>query len=283
MTSGQATGFVAGTAIFGVVIILLFVGENYLEKSRRRDAGKEQPAPEIQTVAAPASDSQQPSPPDTTITTLATTGSSLVGGSQGDASGAEATVFLREAFQALQQKRYDDAMARVEEALKVSPDNTNAYELRGSIFAATNRWNEATKDYQRVLQMSGKNVQVEFDLAELEFMQKKYDAARPGFAALAQDPDAGDLAAYKVFLCDLWGGHDARAAQELEAFNKVGANPSYYFANASSLLYNHKTEEARGWLMSAGNIFSPAKFQLYAASLAGQGYLPLPAPATAGN
>jgi len=279
MTSGQAMGFVAGTAIFGVAVVLLFVGENYLEKNRRQEAGKEQPAPEVQPAAV--SDTAQSSTTEPTVATLAATRSALSGNGPATETGSETIALLREAFTSLQQKRYDDALMKVNEALKESPDNVNAYELRGSIFAATNRWEEATKDYQKVLQMSGKNVQVEFDLAELEFMQKKYDAARPGFAALTEDPDAGDLAAYKVFLCDLWGGHDARAAQELEAFNKVGSNPSYYFANASSLLYHHQTEEARGWLLSAGNIYAPAKFQLYAASLTGQGYLPLPAPSPA--
>ena len=55
--------------------------------------------------------------------------------------------------------------------------------------------------------------------AQIKFMQKKYDEARPGFTALTQDPNIGDLAAYKVFLCDLLAGHEDAASRELNVFN----------------------------------------------------------------
>ena len=113
-------------------------------------------------------------------------------------------------------------------------------------------------------------------MSEVAFLQKKYDEARPGFITMEQDPNLGDLATYKVFLCDLFGGHSETAAAELQAFDKIGSGASYYFAEAASSLYNKKPEDARGWLTSASNIYAPAKFKLYAASLFDLGYLPLP-------
>jgi hypothetical protein len=110
-------------------------------------------------------------------------------------------------------------------------------------------------------------------------MQKQYDVARPGFVALENDPDMGDFASYKVFLCDLFGGHPDVAKKELDAFDDVMGNPSYYFSNAAWSLVHKNTEEARSWLLSASRIYPPQKNVYYAQSLRDLGYLPLPQPA----
>ena len=93
---------------------------------------------------------------------------------------------------------------------------------------------------------------------------------------MKSDPYLGDLAAYKVFLCDLLSGHDAVADKELDAFNQAGTNASYYFANIAWFLYHKKTNEARDWLKSAQNIYEPYKVDLYSATLIELHFLPLP-------
>jgi hypothetical protein len=112
-------------------------------------------------------------------------------------------LLLQQAFQLLEQKQFDAALDKVNVALQAAPKNEDAYGLRGNIYAEKKLWDQAEKDYQTGLQIDGKNVQIKFNLAEIQFMQKKYDDARPGFAALEQNSNMGDLATYKVFLCDL--------------------------------------------------------------------------------
>ena len=191
---------------------------------------------------------------------------------------ADRDLLLHQAAQLLMQRQLNAALNKVNAVLQTAPQDPDAYGLRGDIYAEKKLWNLAEKDYLKVLEINGNNVSVKFNLAEIQFRQKKYDAARPGFIALKQDSIMGDLATYKVFLCDLFGGHDDIAANELDALNQVGSNASYYFANAAWCLYHHKTEDARGWLMSATNIYAPNKFGIYAASLIDLGYMPLPSP-----
>jgi tetratricopeptide (TPR) repeat protein len=179
---------------------------------------------------------------------------------------------LQEANQSLGQKQLDDALGKVNAALDLEPQNPDAYALRGNVYAAKQLWIRAEDDYQTALQINGKDKSIKFDLGEVEFILKKYDAARTGFAALEQDPDFGDLAGYKAFLCDLFGGHEDVAAKELDAFNQVGSNPSYYFANATWCLYHQKPEDAQGWLNSAAHIYAPSKFKTYASCLIELGY-----------
>lgn len=178
----------------------------------------------------------------------------------------------------LAANQYDAAMAKITASIQANPNIEDAYMLRGNIYAQQQHLDLATKDFQKVLELNPKSTAAKFDIAELLFRQKMYDQARPGFAEMQSDPDNGDLASYKVFLCDLFAGHDAVAAKELDAFNQVGGNASYYFANAAWDLYHKKIDDARGWLESATHIYAPAKFVLYISSLRELGYLPLPPP-----
>jgi Tfp pilus assembly protein PilF len=185
---------------------------------------------------------------------------------------------LRQANDLLSKGDLPGAISKVNIVLKADPRNLAAYLLRGAIYSKEKQWPQAQSDYEAAHLIDPHSAVVQFNLAEIYFAQKQFDAARPGFASLEADPssDLGDLSAYKVFLCDLFGGHDDAAAKDLAVFNQVGTNPSYYFANATWDLYHHKTEDGRGWLLSANNIYPPQKNGFYAASLFENGYLPLP-------
>jgi len=233
------------------------------------------------------SDHLSPGPNDPVTNSLATTSPATptpmvdlppVSSSANPPSASQVPVLLSQGLQFLEQKRLDDALAKANAAIQAAPQDSDGYELRATIYLEKKLWDQASKDYQTALQFDGKNVLVRFNLADIQFMQKRYAAARPGFVAVEQDPDMGDIASYKVFLCDLLGGQEDVAAKELDAFNQVGSNASYYFANAAWSLYHHKTEDGRGWLTSATNIYPPEKCRFYAISLVNLGYLPLPPP-----
>jgi hypothetical protein len=260
---------VVGIFFFGLAVLTQFFSDN-LPAPHSPPISSVAGQPRIASVTPP------PRPPSQPSANASASYSHPIGRPSQPPQVDPAILLLRQGFQLLQQKQLDAALSKANAALQSAPQNPNAYALRGSIYAEKKLWSQAEKDYQSALQINDKNVQMRFDLAELEFMQKKYDAARPGFINLKQDPDVGDLATFKAFLCDLFGAHEEAAAKELDVFNQAGANASYYFGNASWSLVHHKTEDARGWLMSAANIYTPDKFKLYAASLIDLGYMPLP-------
>jgi cytoskeletal protein RodZ len=175
-------------------------------------------------------------------------------------------------------QQLDAKLVEVNAFLKANPDSALAYGRRGDIYAAKKMWAVAERDFQTSLQIDGNSALSKFNLAQMQFAQKQYALARPGFVPLEQNSTLADIAKYKVFLCDLLGGHEDIAAKELDAFNQVGEDPSYYFANATWSLYHKNVEDARGWLVSASHIYAPQKFDLYAENLVDLGYLPLPPP-----
>jgi tetratricopeptide (TPR) repeat protein len=163
------------------------------------------------------------------------------------------------------------------------PESVAGYVARGNVYSTQKKFDLAQQDYKKAQEIDGNNSEVKFDLAENDFRQKNYDAARPGFVALQSDIILGDLAAYKVYLCDLFGGHEEQAAKELDAFNQVADNASYYFANIASCVYRGQKEEAKPWIFAAGKIYSRNKMLQYSYSLLDLGYLPLSHPAKSGE
>jgi Tfp pilus assembly protein PilF len=169
----------------------------------------------------------------------------------------------------------DGARAKLTEAIRLNPNNSGAYVLRAAIYCQKKMWNEAEADFVAAQKLAPTNTALKFNVIEVKFMQKQYDAARPGYLALENDPDMGDFASYKVFLCDLAAGHLDVAAQELAAFEKSN-NASYYFGNAAWSISKKNYDDARSWLESAAHIFPPRKNAYYAEGLIYLGYLPLP-------
>jgi len=186
------------------------------------------------------------------------------------------TAILSDAVHLMTQGQPDAALDKVNLAIRLAPQDPDPYGLRASLYAQKQAWPEAQKDYHKVLEIDPANVPAKFDLAEIKFKLKLYDQARSDFAALEKDEALGDLASYRVFVCDLAAGHVEAAGRELDAFNQIGGNASYYFANAAWSLYHHKTEEGRGWLTSGVQIYAQEKVNSYCTSLKDLGYLPLP-------
>ena len=172
----------------------------------------------------------------------------------------------------------DGALNDLSQAIKTNPNSTGAYVLRASLYCQKKQWQQAEDDFKAAAKIAPGNTVLKFNLIEVKFMQKQYDLARTGFLTLVNDPDMGDFAQYKVFLCDLFGGHDDQAKKELDVFNAAMGNPSYYFSNAAWCLVHKDPDGARDWLMSASRIYPPRKNAYYAQTLRDLGYLPIPSP-----
>ena len=197
-----------------------------------------------------------------------------------DSDSSKVNDALQTALQLMNQGQTEAALGKIALVLRMDPKNRDAYIMRGNIHTQKKEWGDAMTDYQAALAIDPNIFTAKFNLAEIEFRQKQYDAARERFVPLEAEKDTefSDLSKYKVFLCDLFGNHENTASSELAVFNQVGSEPSYYFGNASWALFHHRIEDARGWLESAYHIYAPKKIYLYRASLKDMGYLPLPAP-----
>lgn len=160
----------------------------------------------------------------------------------------------------------NQAMNEANLAIQLDSHNASAYELRGSIYIQQKLWDRAERDYAIADKISP-DVAYKYKLAEIKFLQKAYDDARPRFVKLQGDERLGDLATYKVFLCDLFGGHETLSARELGALDQAGKKPSYYYCHAAWDLYHNQKAEANKWFASADHLFDSSTSELYISSL----------------
>ena len=174
---------------------------------------------------------------------------------------------LRKASDNVDSGNLDEALSSIDAALQLDSSNSQAYELRGSIYIQKKLWDRAEDDYLKALSIDPSSVAFKYKLAEIKFLQQSFDIARIRFAALRNDPGLGDLAAYKVFLCDLQTGQEDLAASDLAQINRGEKKPSYYFCNAVWDMYHHKKKEANALFTAAADAYSDSVNDLYISSL----------------
>jgi hypothetical protein len=158
--------------------------------------------------------------------------------------------------------RLDQAIREASSALELDPKNLSALELRGSIYVEAKLWDHAERDYTTLNQISP-DPAYQYRLAQIKFLQKDFSNARPLFAALQNDSRLGDLAKYKVFMCDLLGTHEAFAGRDLATLDRTGQQPSFYYGQAAWALYHDQRAEANRLFAQAAGRFSTTICGLY--------------------
>jgi len=198
----------------------------------------------------PAADTNAPTPPPSAINSI------------------RVQKLMDDSQQSLDNGALDDALVSVDSALQLDPHNASLFELRGSIYIQKKLWDRAKDDYRSALQIDPTTSSFKYKLAEIDFLQKAFAAAKPGFLALESDPALGELAKYKVFLCDLFDYEEAAARRELDSLNAAPEKKqAYYFSNAVWDLYHKNRQGANTWIVSASHLYSPSEMTLFLSSL----------------
>ena len=174
---------------------------------------------------------------------------------------------VEESYRQMDDGNLDEALSGVDAAIQLDSHNASAYELRGSIYIQKKLWDRAEQDYNTALSISPTTIGFKYKLAEIKFMQNAFDEARPRYAAMENDENLGDLATYKVIICDLFGGHDERAAGQLALLKQADGKPSYYYANAAWDMTHHKLKEANDLVRAAQQVFTSTNTDLYLSCL----------------
>jgi tetratricopeptide (TPR) repeat protein len=74
-------------------------------------------------------------------------------------------------------RSYEDALGYYKNAIKIDSSFAPAYRGRAELYGLAGQWDNAIKDYQKFLELSGKNTYAKFRFASFLFMAKKYDEA----------------------------------------------------------------------------------------------------------
>jgi tetratricopeptide (TPR) repeat protein len=173
---------------------------------------------------------------------------------------------LSESAQRLSDGDFEGAIRDASLALQLDPKNPAGYEALGSIYIQEKLWDRAESNYTLASKLSPDPV-YKYKLAEIKFLQKDYEDARPLFLALKDNASLGELAFYKAFLCDLLSGHDSAAAQDLAERDRAPSGPSLYFTHAAWDLFHSQKADAAKYFNAADHLYDHSVTDLYISSL----------------
>lgn len=179
--------------------------------------------------------------------------------------------------------RWLEALAKLVDLEATCGESHYISNLRGAVYTRMRDFVKARSHFTKALELSkGMDFEMfhpKFNLAELDFVEKKFDDARVNFTKLLTDPgkpakDSDTLIKFKVMICDVMQKKLDSIDKQIASFDQFDENsPAYYYAQATKLFGKDDKEGASEWLDSARKIYPKELNEVYDDSLVEMGWL----------
>ena len=188
---------------------------------------------------------------------------------------------VRESMRAFQTRNFEATLAALDKADALHPATPTTLNIRGAVAIEQKRFDEGRKYCNDVLKLDPKFFPAKFNLAEIPFLQKKYDEAGAEFQKLKEEYPKDELVSFRIFMCKLLGKDEAGAKEMLEAIPFLSDSPIYYYTHAAWDFSHGREAEAIKWVQSGNWVFSPERTTNYADVFFDLGWLKRDAPPAA--
>jgi tetratricopeptide (TPR) repeat protein len=204
----------------------------------------------------------------------------------------EATGFMRSV-------RQQESLEKIAEAERLVGEPVAELEnLRGAIYTKMRDFANARAHFEKAVSLDKNSFHPHFNLAELDFVEKKFPSAITAFTALVAENDdmkkhalvgikedervnterqfdsTKRLIEFKLFICQLQEKNQSEADKILKNFNSYdNDSPAYYFAKAVQAFIKDKKDSAEEWVASAKNIYPATITEVYVDSLVEMGWM----------
>ena len=179
--------------------------------------------------------------------------------------------------------RLQESLAKLNEVEGITGEFHIVANLRGAVFTKMRDFPAARTEFEKAVQLTKglpkENFHPSFNLAEINFVEKKYPAARTAFTELLTRPSVPDASTrrimeFKILICLIQEKNDAAAQTQAALFDQYdNDSPAFYFAQACFDFAKDNKEEAEEWLASAAKIYPKELNDVYQDSLVEAGWL----------
>ena len=179
--------------------------------------------------------------------------------------------------------RLQESLEKLNEVEKITGDFHIVANMRGAVFTKMRDFKAARAEFEKAIALTKdlphENFHPRFNLAEINFVEKKWPDARKAFAdliasATIPDPGTRRLMEYKIMICQLQEKQTEAAMGMLEKFDQYdNDSPAFYFGKAATAFSKNQKEEAEEWLGSAAKIYPKEINDVYQDSLVEVGWL----------
>jgi len=175
--------------------------------------------------------------------------------------------------QAFARNDLEGALKYLDAADQAKPNQANNANLRGAIYTRQRDWGKAETAFRESLRLQPDMPMAQFNLGEVLFLNNKYGEARERFQIFLNSEPRNDLGSYKIYLCDLLGGNQAKASEFLAQLQPSPSSPLYYFSKAAEAFTRQDKTAGMEFVSSAYRIYPPDANATFADSLVEKGYL----------
>jgi len=167
---------------------------------------------------------------------------------------------LGEAQRLFQQKRIFETFDTLDKADAVFPDSPECLNMRGACYVEIRSFDKAAAAFNKALLLSPDNPSINFNIAEVFFVTKKWQEANDLFGKILQSLPKDNLALcrlveFKILLCKKKLGLKDEALALAKKYDMDDDSPYYCFANAAISYDDKDLVKAEEWLAMASRIF----------------------------
>lgn len=187
-------------------------------------------------------------------------------------------------------KRVFETLDSIYECEKILKDDPGIVNLKGACYIEFRDFVKAKEAFLHAQSLSGQNIGIEFNLAEIEFVLRNWAAALERFKKLeGAVPDSPQgmhrMILFKSLLCNIkLSESDSSTPEQKQKYEKEveelsnrfdfrDDSPFYYYANAALAYSANDDIEAEKWINRARRIFSVATLSSWQDSLIEVGYI----------
>jgi len=168
---------------------------------------------------------------------------------------------LGEAERLFQQKRIFETFDSLDKADAVFPDSPESLNLRGACYVEIRNFDKASAAFNRSLQLSPDNPSINFNIAEVLFVTKKWQEAHDLFVKILQQLPKDNVALsrlveFKILLCKKKLGLKEEAVALAKKYGLDDDSPYYCFSQAAIAYDDKDLVKAEEWLARASRIFT---------------------------
>ena len=158
------------------------------------------------------------------------------------------------------QKRIFETLAQIEEVHKIYSGAPSSLNIQGACYVEFRNFPKAKACFNKALKAHPDNLNVLFNLAEIDFVTQEWQEAHDLLIRLQdnfseQDSSMVELIKFKIFLCKIKLG-------QKEETKKIAAETSFlddsllhYYTHAALEYDNDQSAKAEVWLARASRIF----------------------------
>lgn len=171
---------------------------------------------------------------------------------------------LGEAQRLFQQKRIFETLDTLDKAGAIFTDSPESLNIRGSCYVEIRNFDKASAAFHKALLLSPDNPSINFNVAEVLFVTKKWQEAHDLFVKLLKNVPAAQtslarLIEFKILLCKKKLGLKEEAVALANKYDIDDDSPFHCYAQAAIAYDDKDLIKAEEWLAVASRIFKNAE------------------------